>query len=406
MVGFDKYNRAGPGGYYGNKPQPMRQSHDPYGRDYHEPSHHHKPFKPVPLKMPPLKLPPLKGKSPFPKVPWKRLPGAFRGPPFMRPLNLLMEVIDDVPWVKTNPNWREWRPYSFGPEWVKECDIGPAGGPGPPVAFGGCTTQACEMGPPMVLQDDNLNAAGCAKACTQFGAFASTTPIASNTRTVWLGPQCQNGRMWRNQKWQRPFPGTQPIPFNGMLPSPVVQPLPGTGIPPQPTTRTRGYPKPETDGFPAPAGRPLPIPGTKPGSQYVPPYVDGGHPELPGKEKTKWKVPHIKVGDFYGWLTEIKDGLKCFEANLDKRVSTSGKVYSAYRRPKGGGLDDRLIKAATFAVENPDKVDWAGFIECLVYNNIEDKIIGKANQLANRITKSPYWQRPVGVGSGAWIMRV
>lgn len=175
-----------------------------------------------------------------------------------------------------------------------------------------------------------------------------------------------------------------------------VAPQPGTVVPP------RSWPDP----YPMPALRDRPSArarrGPRPGPRTKPsPYWSGPpqHPvpvktlPRPGERKQKVEYPWF-ADEIYGPLTELGDGLKCFEKNA-KGLKSQGK-----------GLHNRLAAASLHAWYRPNDVDWQGFFKCLVLNHFEDKIIGKANKLANNVTKSPYWVRPVGIGAGSWSRRM
>lgn len=220
--------------------------------------------------------------------------------------------------------------------------------------------------------------------------------IPAGQRTLYIGPATNNGtRFTIASHWIRPAPAPTPaVSWTPAIPARqrVVQPLPAS--------MPESYPDPYHD----PSAGPRPRPSTATGVRYKPsPYnpppdkrPPGETPvkNLPQKGEQKYKVPDTGwIGDLYGFLTEIKDGLKCYEKNAKGL------------RPKGG-LADRIARAAAHTALNPDSIDWEGFIKCLVYNHFEDAAIGKANQLANRITKNPYWKRPVGVGAGTWSARM
>ena len=224
-------------------------------------------------------------------------------------------------------------------------------------------------------------------------------PIPTNTTTRYMGVYLgrRHGlpsipRMVLREIWwlDRGPTGPYPTSIPWKDPSPAVtQPMPANLTPPQ------SYPDPYPRERTRPRTRPRAGVRTKPA-----PYNDGNTPTpgrtLPKPGEKKWKFPDYGIpGEIYGWLTEIKDGLKCFEKNL-----------RGHRIPKGGGLHERIYMAAQYAYLHPDRLDGAGFIKCMIANHFEDKLIGKANQLANKITQSPYWQRPVGVGAGNWSLRM
>lgn len=201
--------------------------------------------------------------------------------------------------------------------------------------------------------------------------------------------------------WDRCCSGYDPRPPAPLVYSPrVVQPSPISVTPPDPLERTNNQPrvrprladKRGPAGHPRTAGSPRGVTPRK----NPPPYVVDGEPQLPGKERKKWKLTKGgRVGDFYGTLTELGDGLECYEKALGIR--------------RKGGLHERLLRAAS-ATADGYKRDWnfvlADFIGCLIVSNAGDYVIGKANKLANRITSDPYYVRPVGVGRGGFVQRM
>jgi len=191
---------------------------------------------------------------------------------------------------------------------------------------------------------------------------------------------------WPNQLGGQIGPKPDPLEWRPR----ITQPMPVT--PPKPAPDPLGRPKsdPRTRPMPSLAGKPRTR--TKPSPYYPnPPSTPVKTLPKPGEEK--WVLRDPWIGDFYGKLTEVKDALKCIEKNT--------KGY----RPKGG-LFARMANLSAHIYRNPHSVDWRGVGDCLVANQIEDAVIGKVNQLANQITKSPYWVRPVGVGRGGFAVRM
>lgn len=220
-------------------------------------------------------------------------------------------------------------------------------------------------------------------------------------------------RMPLSEQWYRPDALTSPRPYvappgvQWPLPVPaVVQPIPGTATPPKPQGETKGYPR----NRPRYAEAPKPYvdidPEVKPGSKPTPdkPPV---HTRLPAVGEEKWVIHDGLIGQLYGWLTELKDGLECFEANMEGYVRKTPNIiqYGKAKPSKERQLHHRAIRAAMWVYEHPNQVDWEGFGKCIQEEGLKDRVIGTANKLANRITKSPYWVRPVGVGRGAFAQR-
>lgn len=202
-------------------------------------------------------------------------------------------------------------------------------------------------------------------------------------------------RMTLHTQWTRNNPPPAQIPWLGPKPA-TVQPMPHNLAPPAPWPDPYGPPSRQRHRREDPRRRTRPSSRvrvrTKPAPyQPVPPYTPVKTLPRPGEEKRVIRDPWI--GDFYGKLTEVKDALKCIEKNT--------KGY----RPQGG-LFTRMANLSGHIYRNPHSVDWRGVGSCLVANQIEDAVIGKVNQLANQITKSPYWKRPFGVGRGGFSVRM
>lgn len=173
--------------------------------------------------------------------------------------------------------------------------------------------------------------------------------------------------------------------------SPLYSPMPNLQVPvpvpspgPRVRVRPRAAPRPGVVSRPGVRSKPAP---------YYPHPPSTPVPTLPKRGETKKVLRDPWIADFYGRLTELKDALKCIEKNT--------KGY----RPKGG-LFNRMSNLAGHIYARPHSVDWVGVGKCLVANHVEDAVIGKVNQLANQITRSPYWVRPVGVGRGGFSMRM
>ena len=191
--------------------------------------------------------------------------------------------------------------------------------------------------------------------------------------SLWGG----SGRWATLRQWERPAPRPAPDIPTLLEPKPnIVQPMPGTLAPPEPAFG----PQTHQPRNPPPA--------------RVPPYVQDGHPNVPDKPgRTKWKVPRQWVAEIYGGLTEIGDAMDCAEKAM-------------YGRVQKGPLQDRMMQLAQDLADRPRDFRTLSFLKCMVVNNLSDAVIGKANKLANRITKSPYWVRPTGVGAGSWAARM
>lgn len=320
--------------------------------------------------------------------------------PVGRALNLGFQLLDL--WQQTQDE----NPFDFGPGWELFCETGP----GPYTDFRNGITRnatACAInlgcGTTGQITSGEWKP-GMSVSVDYPGGSCFGSGGATRAASIAFGPGIGEGsarrmtfhRVYR-ACWSRACPDFgapgDPGPIR-YLPR-VVQPMPANLTPPKsrpdPYPRTTPRARPRPDGAPRPGVRTKPNPYTEGGTKNPTPVKN-----VPKPGEKKWKFPDYGIpGDIYGWLTEIKDGLKCFEKNLE-----------GHRIPKGGGLHERIYMAAQYAWLNPNKLNKAGFLKCMVANHYEDKLIGKANQLANRITQSPYWQRPVGPGAGSWSWRM
>lgn len=180
----------------------------------------------------------------------------------------------------------------------------------------------------------------------------------------------------------------------------VVQPAPATLAPPRPSDAVKTYPRARPRD--RPRARPNPRPWEVPAVTInVPPkgpqtITDTPHPLQPpgpGMKEKKWRLTDPKLAKFYGTLTEFADAADCAIKNIANKKR---------RPPPPKTLHGKL----KYIHDNMGDLDMAGFAMCLAADHIEDKIIGKVNQLANRITKDKNWVRPVGVGRGSFGARM
>lgn len=268
--------------------------------------------------------------------------------------------------------------YQFGANWIKRCDIG-----GVKDVVSWSTSAISTLPCPLPGQVPN--------------AYVGTA-IPNSSRWVGIGAEASKVPWRYNVREQWYLPSNRPLAPPVWNPGQAAQ---APRVAPAPDTVPRSSPDPYWD--PKAKRRTIPRPAvgvrTKPA-----PYYDGTNkdpngvdvPSLPRPREEKHKFPGYGIiGDVYGTLTEIKDGLKCVEKNV-----------RGFRIPKGAGLAQRIHAVGQYMYERPHTVDWGGITKCMIANHIEDKVIGKVNKLANQITKSPYWTRPVGVGTGSWAIRM
>lgn len=149
---------------------------------------------------------------------------------------------------------------------------------------------------------------------------------------------------------------------------------------------------PDPDGSEAPYEEPSTDVVATPGGGFQPP-TRGVHVNQPPDRHTrevKWKLPHNKLGDFYGLLTELKDFLDVLDDAIPGNPC------------HGLGLHKKFA----CVMQNLHRVDPTRAVGGFVTNQFEDFAIGKMNQLANQITKNQYYRRPVGVGAGSFGTRM
>lgn len=185
---------------------------------------------------------------------------------------------------------------------------------------------------------------------------------------------------------------------------PVVMPslaLP----PPAPATTEKTYTRTRTRQRP----RDRPAPYQSPATQVsVPPK--GGQPvetpvihdHLPPGRNIRERKKHLHAGalaKLYGKFTEVADVIDCAIKNIK---APKGKGYRHNKSARYGGLH----RKAQYVYNNLDRLDVGGFLSCVAQDNLEDFMVGKANQLANNITKHNTYGRPVGVGSGSYGQRM
>lgn len=145
--------------------------------------------------------------------------------------------------------------------------------------------------------------------------------------------------------------------------------------------------------------------GRMDGGSHVPPTDTYSQPPAPGEKERKVTLGKGGApGRIFGTITEIGDFVDClFSAipfkqrlkdGVTKRLPKNAQKLSS--NPKF--QDVGLVKKAQYIVAKYDTIDIAKAINCLVVNEIQDRAIGTANQMANNITKNPYWVSSRGTG--------
>lgn len=181
--------------------------------------------------------------------------------------------------------------------------------------------------------------------------------------------------------WANPVPtGAQPMPFY----PPEVGPVPGLK-PPEPEPDLA---KPSPGAGPGPKGDPDPETRRPPaGDPPLPPPVPQ-YPDADGEDE-KWKFYYGPLWKLYGWLTELSDFIDCFEKSMYGKAD------------KKSGLHKRLLNMMYEMYYRPPNAQQFGeMTSCLYANGATDSMIGKWAKMADQITKSPYYKRPVGPTAG------
>lgn len=199
--------------------------------------------------------------------------------------------------------------------------------------------------------------------------------MGRNEQWVWAG---ETSRYTGPIPWQNPTPGRPPIPE----PPPYLRPPPWRVIP--------GYKPPWRETGPSPGiPGPAPVPVSPPRPTRPPPGI------RERKTRNAWtRAGLILIGVFHE-LTEIQDYVDSFVDAMD------GTCDGA--RGLGGKI--------ACIVDNPDKIDWEQAIINLVYNAIEDGIIGALHAALDRAgigvgpNGQPYLKRGPGRREGIPIRR-
>jgi len=302
---------------------------------------------------------------------------------FMNPLGTFSNVLDvglnTMDWLNNG----YWKPGAFNfavAGFSATCDAGyPIPGKGPYYYQVG-------INPPGLICDPTALDVPDGRANATIAPGSPGWPVGANRRWLSIGQQNDVGvvgRTGRNQQWSRTTANAKkPVPW---VPG-AVGPAPNLEPPIQPYPSVTQYPRTRT----RPGGSSRP-------PAYRPPYFTGPKdtvPQLPKPRERKLKFRPSAAHQIYGALTEIQDALGCLEKN------------TSAERPRYKGLHQRIMVLANALVENPRSLNIGGFISCMVKENVEDAVIGKANKLANRITQNKDWTRPVGIGTGTWSQRM
>lgn len=176
----------------------------------------------------------------------------------------------------------------------------------------------------------------------------------------------RNGRVWMRAN----FPGgsVNPVPY---APGKTSAPIPD-GVPPPAEEREMSAP-------PSPEEAVGPAPGAQPSTDWdfgtggPPTVTPGWHYPVPparGEREEKFKLGKGGiVGDIFGTITEIGDFVDC--------------LYKATGATQKRGIPQMTAYVAKhFDITNPQMV--AAAIKCLILNHLEDMVIGKFGQVADK----------------------
>jgi len=146
------------------------------------------------------------------------------------------------------------------------------------------------------------------------------------------------------------------------------------------------------------------------GTSFVPPGTTLPAPPPAGTKERKFVLGKGGTpGRIFGTVTEIYDFVDCLFAaiplkqrlkdGVTKRMPKNAKKDR--RNPTGGKKfqDVGLYNKSLYIAKHFDAIDMSKAINCLVVNEIQDRGIGLINQMANTVTKNPYWVSPRGSGS-------
>lgn len=169
---------------------------------------------------------------------------------------------------------------------------------------------------------------------------------------------------------------------------------------PLPLAVDQGYaPDPKT---PRPNRNPLPY--QEPGSSYQPPFKG---PPL------KWPAPHNRLPPKKGEKEKkgsapvpqgFKMGAKAYGA-WTEFADFADAMYEGVPQSKQRPYQNPFQKLGA-VWDNWDSMDWRKAFEAFALAQAKDYAIGKANsETAKRLSRNPYWKRPVGPGAGNWAQR-
>lgn len=193
-----------------------------------------------------------------------------------------------------------------------------------------------------------------------------------------------NGRVY--EMWRKA--GSPHVPV--YHPDAVVTPLPDN--------QPRSWPDPEVEEegqtvvVPEGDGKVVPsvdlVPETRAGGDRIVPRP-GTHTKEPDG-KTKVKLPYNLFLKVYHALTELGDGLDCLYEALPEMWRDASRYHG---KVSGHGTTTEVTAPmkALRVYQHMGTIDWAKAAKCLVYNEIEDRIVGKAmGKLGDTVTKGPY----------------
>lgn len=152
-----------------------------------------------------------------------------------------------------------------------------------------------------------------------------------------------------------------------------------------------------------------PVVAYKPGSsghqEVTPP-----RPRRPGRNTKEKKLVLGRAGSVLRIFGHYTEGIDLIQALFDaidwkkrQKDKVVGKIWGDGFETKYPGQKYWSVGAwrqARYVFTNFGAIDFESALRNIVGNEIEDRVIGKAGQLANQITKNKHWISPKGIGMG------
>jgi len=221
---------------------------------------------------------------------------------------------------------------------------------------------------------------GCQRLNFAYVLRYDTVPNANNANVAWIPAKAGFTRWMPSNA----FPRVPLAVRSGYRPKPEPEPgeLPRA---PRPSPQDKPYEVPAMEYDPHKnGGRGVPV-----RHGQLPPNKKKGNREKKGRDG----IPRgFGVGaGLYGAATEFSDLADALYAGVPK----------SKRRPY-----QNPYEKAKAVWDNWDDMDWSAALNEFGRQHLTDKAIGKANSaVAKKLSRNPYWKRPVGPGAGNWAQR-